>query len=77
MWRGENPVEDFDRLVSLALWDLLDRQVDSVLTNMKDLRVSSARQLLALALQQREEIQIKVIRNPLILSSTTFPHPPE
>ena len=48
----------------------------SIHGNMRELRVSSARQLLALALQQREEIQVRA-RRPLILSSTAFPHPPE
>jgi hypothetical protein len=36
MWRGENPIEDFDRIMSLFLWSLLSQQVDSILTDMKE-----------------------------------------
>jgi hypothetical protein len=36
MWRGENPIADFDPIMSLFLWSLLSQQVDSILADMKE-----------------------------------------
>ena len=36
MWRGENPIADFDRIMSLFLWSLLTQQVNSILADMKE-----------------------------------------
>ena len=41
MWRGENPIEDFDRIMSLFLWSLLSQQVDSILADMKESSASA------------------------------------
>jgi hypothetical protein len=48
MWSGENPVEDFDRFMSVVLLGLLNQQVDSILVDMKESRVAAAIKLLAL-----------------------------
>jgi len=48
MWRGENPVEDFDRLMSVVLFDLLNQRVDRILVGMKESRIAAAVELLAL-----------------------------
>jgi hypothetical protein len=41
MWRGENPIEDFERIMSLFLWSLLSQQVDSILADMKESSASA------------------------------------
>jgi hypothetical protein len=41
MWRGENPIEDFDPIMSLFLWSLLSQQVDSILADMKESSASA------------------------------------
>ena len=48
MWRGENPVEDFDRLMSVIVLDLLNKRVDCILMDMKESRVAAATKLSAL-----------------------------
>jgi hypothetical protein len=35
MWRGADPVEDFDQLMCGFLWSLLDQQVGSIVADMK------------------------------------------
>jgi len=48
MWRGENPVEDFDRFMSAVLSDLLNQEVDGILADMKASRIAAAMRLFAL-----------------------------
>jgi hypothetical protein len=45
MWRGPDPVEDFGRLASDFLWDLLDRKVDAILADMREATASTSQKL--------------------------------
>ena len=48
MWRGENPVQDFDRFMSVVLSDLLNQEVDRILADMKASRIAAAIRLFAM-----------------------------
>jgi hypothetical protein len=48
MWRGENPVEDLGRLMSVVLLDLLSQEVGCILVDLNQSRVATVTKLLVL-----------------------------
>jgi hypothetical protein len=61
MWRGEQPVEDFGRFMSVVLLDLLTQEVDCILVDMNQTLVATATKLLALK-EKKEKKAARILK---------------